>query len=230
MFKHLLYDIYIEVFILIFYALWVKKGNKKMVNGITNISTSPQIENTTTTSTTKTVTNNTYSEESAIYIASDSTDLTSLANASEVDRANIIEQMKADADNQTQQLQDLVEKMFLQQGNASIFTKSLWQKLVDDNLITDQEAITKAQEDVSEDGYWGVEQTSNRILSFAVALSGGDEELMEEMTEAFKKGFEQATQSWGDELPQLSQDTYDAVLQKFDDWFQTNSETSSETD
>ena len=38
------------------------------------------------------------------------------------------------------------------------------------------------------------------------------------MLEAFKKGFEQATKAWGDELPEISQKTYDAVVEKFNNW------------
>ena len=35
---------------------------------------------------------------------------------------------------------------------------------------------------------------------------------------AFEKGFKQATDTWGDELPEISQKTYAATMQKFDDW------------
>ena len=38
------------------------------------------------------------------------------------------------------------------------------------------------------------------------------------MLEAFKKGFKAATKSWGKELPDISQRTYDAVLKKMDAW------------
>ena len=38
------------------------------------------------------------------------------------------------------------------------------------------------------------------------------------MIAAFKKGFEQATKSWGKTLPDISQRTYDAVMKKFDAW------------
>ena len=39
-----------------------------------------------------------------------------------------------------------------------------------------------------------------------------------EMIDAFKKGFEEATKTWGDKLPDISQSTYDAVLEKMDAW------------
>ena len=38
----------------------------------------------------------------------------------------------------------------------------------------DEKTRLQAQKDIAEDGYWGVEQTSERLVSFAKALSGGD--------------------------------------------------------
>ncbi|MCM1387915.1 MAG: hypothetical protein NC231_11340, partial [Bacillus sp. (in: Bacteria)] len=59
-------------------------------------------------------------------------------------------------------------------------------------------------------------QTSERILDFATALTGGDPSKIEEMREAFKKGYKQAEKTWGGELPDISKRTYDAVMQGFD--------------
>ena len=81
-------------------------------------------------------------------------------------------------------------------------------------------------EAISEDGYWGVNQTSQRIFDMAVALSGGDSEKMDDMLEAFKKGFKQATETWGKELPDISQKTYAAVLEKFENYKNENSATT----
>ncbi|BEP28506.1 hypothetical protein [Helicovermis profundi] len=80
------------------------------------------------------------------------------------------------------------------------------------------EQIEQAKEDVSEDGYFGVEQTSERILKFAKAVSGGDPSKIEILKQGFKDGFEAAKKAWGDELPDISKKTYDAVMEKFDDW------------
>ena len=52
-----------------------------------------------------------------------------------------------------------------------------------------------------------------------MALSGGDEEKMKKMQDAFEKGFAQATGAWGKELPSISGQTYDAVTKKFEDFF-----------
>jgi len=45
---------------------------------------------------------------------------------------------------------------------------------------------------------------------------------MKKMTKkkkALKKGLKKATKTWGKELPDISQNTRDAVLKKFDDYF-----------
>lgn len=76
----------------------------------------------------------------------------------------------------------------------------------------------QAAELVSEDGFWGVKQTSERLFSIAVAAAGGDEEKMEEMKNAIIKGFENAEKQWGGELPDISQQTFDAIMVKFDNW------------
>ena len=76
----------------------------------------------------------------------------------------------------------------------------------------------QAQKDIADDGYWGVEQTSDRIIEFAKGLVGDDPEKAEQMRAAFEKGFKAATKSWGSKLPDISQRTYDAVMSKFDDW------------
>ena len=83
------------------------------------------------------------------------------------------------------------------------------------------DAATKAQaqKDISEDGYWGVKQTSQRLFDFASALAGDDVEKMQEMQKAMQKGFKLATKSWGRELPDISNSTLDAANKLFDDYY-----------
>jgi hypothetical protein len=63
-----------------------------------------------------------------------------------------------------------------------------------------------------------VDQTSERILSFAKALTGGDISKADEMIEAVKKGFEQATKAWGGELPDISKRTLEEAIKKLEAW------------
>lgn len=79
------------------------------------------------------------------------------------------------------------------------------------------EDIEQAKKDTAEDGYWGVEQTSDRLVKFAVALTGGDPDKLDSMIEAFEKGYAEAEKQWGGKLPELTQKTREATLKKFQD-------------
>lgn len=131
----------------------------------------------------------------------------------------LVAKLKADSDNRMQQLQSLVTTMFKKQGITIGTADDMWKALASGNFTADADTIAKAKEDISEDGYWGVKQTSERIFDFAQALAGDDEEKMKTMKEAVEKGFKEATKSWGRTLPDISQDTYSAVMDKFDKYF-----------
>ncbi len=128
----------------------------------------------------------------------------------------LIAKLKADADARTAQFKSLVEQMIANQGKTLGKADSIWSFLSSGNFTVDAATKAQAQADIAEDGYWGVEQTSSRIVDFATALTGGDPGKIEAMRDAFKKGFEQATKTWGDKLPDISQKTYQAVMDKFD--------------
>lgn len=130
----------------------------------------------------------------------------------------LVEKLKKDAEQRTAQLRSLVEKMMTKQGTAIANADSMWSFLAKGNFEVDAETKAQAQADIAEDGYWGVEQTSDRILDFAKALSGNDPDKADLLLDAFKKGFAEATKSWGDKLPDISQRTYDAVVEKFNNW------------
>lgn len=128
----------------------------------------------------------------------------------------LLNKLKADADAQTQQLRSLVEKLMLGQSDTYNKANDIWSFLREGNFTVDPATKAQAQADIAEDGYWGVEQTSDRIISFANALTGGDPDKIDDMREAFLKGYKQAEKTWGGELPEISKKTYDAVLAKFD--------------
>jgi len=131
---------------------------------------------------------------------------------------NLISQLKADAEEKTAQLQNLVREMLLKQGNTYHEANNLWKFLASGNYTVPQAVREKAQTDIAENGYWGVDQTSDRIIDMAKALTGGDPSKIEEMKSAFEKGFKEATKAWGKDLPGISSDTYNAVMEKFDTW------------
>lgn len=73
-----------------------------------------------------------------------------------------------------------------------------------------------AQGLIGEDGFFGVERTAQRLFDMAYSLSGGDETMMERMRDAVVRGFDAAERQWGDELPQISQDTRSRTMEMFD--------------
>lgn len=156
-----------------------------------------------------------------------------IKNMSEKDRATLVSKLKADSEARVAQLKSLVEKIFLQQSEKVTGCDNMWQLLASGNFTVDKATADAAKEAISDDGYWGVEQTSQRIFDMAVALSGGDSDKMDEMLAAFQKGFKQATTTWGKELPDISQKTYSAVMEKFEAYKNENSvatEATAETE
>ena len=184
------------------------------VNSTTNSYQTGTASKTASTSTDKTTTSD-KAETGVVYEKSSQTYKDTVTKKTDY---AMVAKLKADAEQRTSQLRSLVEKMMTKQGTAIANADSMWSFLADGNFTVDEETQKQAQADIAEDGYWGVEQTSDRILDFAKALSGNDPEKADLLIDAFKKGFEDATKSWGKDLPDISQRTYDAVLDKFDKW------------
>ncbi len=157
------------------------------------------------------------STDAAVYEKSDEDKTSALANH-KIDYETI-DKLKADAEARTAQLRSLVEKLLLKQGGT--FENSEGLASVFRKLEVDEETRAQAQEDISEDGYWGVEQTSDRIVSFAKALAGDNLELAQQMYEAVKEGFKQAGIEWGEDLPEISNQTMEATYKKLDEWIKS---------
>lgn len=128
----------------------------------------------------------------------------------------LIAKLKADADARLSQFKSLVEQMMANQGKTLGKADSIWSFLASGDFTVDPAVKAQAEKDIADGGYWGVDQTSSRIVDFATALTGGDPSKIEAMRDAFKEGFDQATKTWGKKLPDISQRTYQAVMDKFD--------------
>ncbi|WP_028579343.1 hypothetical protein [Desulfogranum japonicum] len=109
-------------------------------------------------------------------------------------------------------LQSLVANLLKEQG---IDTKiQIGETTVDLETITPE----NAEELISDDGYFGVEKTSDRIFQFAVGVAGGDPSRLDAIIEGIDKGFNEAKEAFGGWLPDISYETYDAVMEKLDNW------------
>ena len=69
---------------------------------------------------------------------------------------------------------------------------------------------------VSEDGIFGVKQTSERMANFVINGANGDEELMRAGREGMLQGYKEAEAMWGGELPEISQETMKKALEIVD--------------
>lgn len=140
----------------------------------------------------------------------------------------IISKLKADQQSRLESMQSLVEKLLNKQKGtfdlASLMKKddvsglNLSATFEEAAKNADPDTIKAAQESISEDGYWGVNKTSDRLVSMAIALSGDDTSKADEMMAAIQKGYDRATSAWGKELPDICKDTLEATKQKMDDW------------
>ena len=139
------------------------------------------------------------------------------------DYSSIVKQMKAELNTKNQQLQNLVNQLLGKQANKYTTLADLFK-----NAKADPETIAQAQKDIADDGYWGVEQTSDRFVKMAQALSAGDPEKADQMIAAIKKGYEQAAKAWGGELPDICQKTVDAATKKLEAWRDGLSSTEAE--
>jgi hypothetical protein len=141
-----------------------------------------------------------------------------------------VERMLKEADKRAQSLRDLVEKMLLKQGETFTAGTDIYALLREGKVQVDPETKAQAQKDIAEDGYWGVKQTSERLVSFAKALTGGDPSKADSMIDAVKKGFEEATKVWGGDLPDICKSTMDDAISKLEEWRDSIKDSSDMSD
>lgn len=175
-------------------------------------------------------------EQAAVYEKSDKDTAKkatyTINKMSEEDRAALVKQLKADQESRQQSLITLVQNMMSKQGttfaiaNFQEDSDSVWKFLASGDYQVDAATKAQAQEDISEDGYWGIKQTSQRLFDFASALAGDDEEMMKKMQSAIEKGYKEATKSWGKELPEICKSTLEETNKLFDEYYASKSETA----
>lgn len=76
--------------------------------------------------------------------------------------------------------------------------------------LTSQEASSL----ISDNGYFGIDNTANRIADFVINGAGGDAGKLRSGLEGVKNGFAQAEAMWGQALPDISQQTMNKTLDR----------------
>lgn len=140
-----------------------------------------------------------------------------------------IAKLKAQADATTQNLRRLVRELILKQNNDYKTSDETSSEDVLAGLGITAEDVDAAKEAISENGEFGVQAVSDRLVDFAIAVSGGDKSKLSELVSAIDKGFAQAKEALGGELPSISQQTYDETMRKLNEWAASDTESEIET-
>lgn len=130
-------------------------------------------------------------------------------NATEIDA------LKAEADKATESLRELVRQMLLKQNEAA--GKAAGKQRP---ASVEMKPAGEAALSISEDGEFGVKAVSERIVNFAIAVSGNDPSKLETLKKAIDRGFAEAEKAFGGKLPDISYATHAEVMRKLDAWSQ----------
>ncbi len=140
----------------------------------------------------------------------------------DAERADLVKSLKDDLDSQMSRFTNMMMRTFQKQGITAAKGDDFWKQIASGNFTVDAQTKADAEAAISEDGYWGVKQTSARIFDFAKALAGDDPDKMKKMQDAVEKGFKQAEDAWGGSLPGICGDTKSAINKLFDDYYKEN--------
>lgn len=147
-----------------------------------------------------------------------------VSKMSKSERAALVQSLKDDVNNQMARFTNMMLQTFHKQGinGAMASGDNFWKFVASGNYSVDAKTKEEATQAISENGFWGVSQTSQRIFDFAQALAGDDVDKMREMQAAVEKGFKQAGAAWGGALPSICGETHTAVNNLFDEYYKSH--------
>ncbi len=158
---------------------------------------------------------NTKEEPAAVFERSNDSNKATYEKSTHIYDKATIQKLKAESERAHGNLRRLVEDLLRRQG------KSI--KLIDpfEVIDIDEQARLEAQNMIATDGPLGAEAVSQRIVDFAIAISGGDSSKLDSLKAAIDEGFSQAKKVLGD-LPDICSQTYDLIMEKLDKWGESN--------
>lgn len=122
-----------------------------------------------------------------------------------------IARLKEESEQAYASLRRLIVALLERQGcSAGMLKEAGGEKFAIDEIASAEAAAL-----IADDGPLGPEAVSDRIVDFAVALSGGERARLEELRGAINEGFRQVEEMLGG-LPAVSVRTYDLIMEKLD--------------
>lgn len=88
----------------------------------------------------------------------------------------------------------------------------------------------EATELIGEEGFFGIDKTSQRVADFVFNFAGDNIDILEKGREGIVQGFEDAQKMWGGELPEISYKTQAKTLELIDAKLAELKGTSSSTE
>ena len=130
-----------------------------------------------------------------------------------------IDQLWKDTNHASDAIRKLITSML---GKDDATGQSFWAVRAKGGFKLNETDMAQAQEMIGEDGFFGVNKTTQRIMDFAKALVGADasEKRINLMRDAVHKGFDEVARMFGgfDKLPDVTKQTYEAIMKAFDQW------------
>jgi hypothetical protein len=80
----------------------------------------------------------------------------------------------------------------------------------------DELSQNEAKELVSEDGFFGIKETSKRIADFVINGAGDSISMLKAGREGAMNGYKEAEKIWGGKLPEISQKTIEKTMELID--------------
>lgn len=95
--------------------------------------------------------------------------------------------------------------------------------------VTDEE-IEWAKKAIAEGGEYSVDAVATNIMDMAKALAGETDEYISMLRDAVDMGFEQAASIFGGNMPDITSETYNEIMKRFDEWQEEFKEKAEETE
>jgi len=89
--------------------------------------------------------------------------------------------------------------------------------LLYNNTPISELSVGEANDLISDDGYFGIDKTSQRIIDFVIKGAGNDIDRLRAGREGILRGFTEAEKVWGGKLPDISYGTLEKSLEAIDE-------------
>jgi len=201
------------------------------ISQLTGTQPAPKAQTNQTAAKTTTATNNAVTVQDTVEISGQGANSTNNANntnntqgkprqySADISR---MREIWTDHERHVESFRRLVQTLLNRQADESNAAGTPWDFNNPDLMVNIDEATrTAAQEAIGEGGAFSVDAVATRLLDFAVAISGGDPERISVLRNAVERGFAAAERQWGGTLPDISQQTREAVMNGFDQWQQS---------